>query len=470
MSEHLTSWLGAALSSTLSSTRPNDFVRNSSAIDQPARAAPPTSSWPSLEVVPGDRLGDLALGMTVPTITRWLQAVQRPLQLDIEYTAPSTESLDLCLTLRRGAPSCPFLKLHFGGRRQSLGLIEILDLGAIELTYGGRSLVTLPAFSDGVPSCTPPLTMQRLFDVLGRQGTFADDSGFTYWQQGIAAWACSGSSGSADTSAVWTPVERLLVYRPVPPGPQDLIRNRRLPRESGADRWPGGVPSPDVFIQLGGSISGALFTVMPEDVRLQCGMQVQEVLASIGSPDEEYDGFPQGSQHELLAAAQKLDVYVHNYFRRGFDVVYNACSHSVAGFVMHTNFAADQDFGLYERCCFCICVDAAAPDAAQARERKLESELAEAVDTPHASLTPWSSHEAVVALLGPPLMERERQQQPPLALAALVASSKEDPLGQKDVLCWANYGIVVECMAGAKETGCRCVTTVTVLPLCRESE
>ena len=399
------------------------------------------------------------LGTTVQTITRWLQAAERPVQLDIEYTAPSTESLDLCLTLRRGEPPCPFLKLHCGGRRQQLGLIEILDLGAIELTCGGRSLVSLPVISDGVPSRTPPLTMQRLCDVLGGQGTFADDGGFTYWRQGIAAWASSSLSNGGDTS-----VERLLVYRPAPPGPQDLILYRRLPPEPAADGWPGG-PSPDVIVQLGGSISGALFTVMPEDVVLQFGMQVQDVLAFIGSPDAEYDGSPQGNQHELLAASQNLDIYVHNYFRRGFDVVYKACSHVVAGFVMHTNFAADQDFGLYERCCFTICVDAAGTDAAQARELEPEPESGEVIDTPHGALNPSSSQEEALALLGPPLTERERQEQPPLPLAALVASSKEDPLGQKDVLWWANHGLVLECLAGA-EGGCRCVTTVTVLPLC----
>ena len=451
MAEQLTSWLGA-LSSTL--TTSVDGVGNSSEIDH---CILPTTSWPPFELVPGDRLGQLALGAPARKVTRWLQTCKMPFQLDVEYMAPSVESLDLCLTLRRGDPASAFLKLHFGGRQQRLSLIEIVDLGAIELTYAGQSLVSLPVFSDGVTTSTPALTMKRLCDVVGGPGVHVGHGGFTHWQQGLAAWA---SSNAAETS-----IEQMMIFCPSSSDPNELIVNRRLPSDVGA----GGRPArpalvPDIVVQLGGSRSGALFTVFPEDVTLKFGMQVQDVLASIGSPDEEYDG-SQGSKHELLAGSQ---IYVHNYFCRGFDIVYLASSHMVSGFVMHTNFAADQDFGVYDRCCFSIRVDTATYDAESVSEPEPESEPSSLAEAPDGCLHPESSRDEALALLGPPSpLERERQNQTPLALATLAANGEEDPLGKKDVLWWATRGLVLECMAGAEDSSpeYRCITTVTLLPL-----
>jgi hypothetical protein len=449
MAEQLTSWLGT-LSSTLTSSV--DAATNSNETD---RCAPiVTTSWPPFELVPGERLGQLALGASAQTITRWLQACNVPLQLDVEYMVPSAESLDLCLSLRRGDPASPFLKLHFGGRRQRLSLIEIVDLGSIDLTCGGLDLVSLPAFSDGVATSTPPLTMRRLCDVLDGQGVFVGHGGFTHWPQGVAAWALS--SGTVDTS-----IERMMIFSPGSSEPEELIVNGRLPRATGADgRSARPSAPPDIVVQL--SRSGALFTVVPEDVTLQFGMQVQDVLASIGSPDEEYNG-SQGSHHDLLAGSQ---IYVHNYFCRGFDIVYLASSHAVAGFVMHTNFAADPDFGVYDRCCFSVRVDTVSHDAELASEP--ETEPSDMIDAPDVCLHPESSRDEALTLLGPPSpLGRDTRTQPPLALATLMGNGKEDPLGEKEVLWWANYGLVLECMAGAEETcrDCRCVTTVTVLPL-----
>eukprot|EP01043_Picozoa_sp_COSAG02_P091573 COSAG02_NODE_28281_length_592_cov_1.050710_1_plen_116_part_10 len=115
MAEQLTSWLGT-LSSTLT-TSSVDGATNGSEIDHHIL---PATGWPPFELVPGDRLGQLALGGSAQTVTRWLQTCKLPFQLDVEYMAPSAESLDLCLTLRQGDPASAFLKLHFGGRRQRL--------------------------------------------------------------------------------------------------------------------------------------------------------------------------------------------------------------------------------------------------------------------------------------------------------------------------------------------------------------
>lgn len=449
MAEQLVSWIGT-LSSSLSSGV-------SDATQTGEREAPPVRphpiAWPPFEVVPGDRLGELVLGTSAQTIARWLQAQQGLLQLDIEYTVPSIDSLDLCFTLWHGEPSHPFLKLHFGGRRQRLCLIEVIKLGTVELTHDGQSLVVLPAFSYGALPSEPALTMQRLCDVFGGQGVYTEDGRFTFWQQGIAAQACL-----TNHSANATGVERMMLYQSAGVEAQDLVLNRRLTPDSDTDGQ-----GQAVVIQLDGSTSGALFTVLPEDVTLQFGMQVQDVLASIGSPDEEYDGLQDG-QFDLLTGPET--VYVHNYFRRGFDVVYRACAHVVAGVVMHTNFAGDQDFGLYERCRFSIFVDRAAPGVDPAIDLEPEPQQCE-MPRGLDCLRPESSQDDALDLLGPSLSEREKCKQLPLALNELIANGREDPLGEKNVLWWEEHGLVVECMAGTEGVyrGCRCITKVTVLPL-----
>lgn len=474
----LSSWIGSTLTSTLS-RGPDLTVTTDSAApftsgDDPDHAALAggRERWPAWELVPGVRLGELELGASAWTVTSWLQAQLTPLQLDIEYEAASRSTLDLCLTLRRGepAPGRAFCKLHFGGPRQRLSLIELVDLGVVELTYGGEALVSLPAFAVGAESAEPALDMRRLAERLREPGLGVEEQangGFTHWVQGIAAWP---SPSNADG------VERLALYHSGLTRPQELIHHRQLPPAASAAADLGADSSAAGSAGAGGGSAAAaaatavtllasldksvsVLTVLPEDVSLQVGMEAQAVLAAIGPPGEEYDG-PRGGQHELFAASQGH--YVHNYFQRGFDVMYGVGSHAVVGFVMHTNFAAHQTFGVYERCCFTIIV----PDD----------------DGQQRCLHPESTHAEALALLGPPTSPDGQQghgghSNAPDAIKTLAALARDDPLAgdEAEVVWWRANGLVMEfTSSGGSETAAggagrrppRCLTTVTVLPQC----
>ena len=181
-------------------------------------------------------------------------------------------------------------------------------------------------------------------------------------------------------------------------------------------------------------------TVLPEDCCLAFGMAAQAVLSLLGPPEEVFDG-PRGGAHELLGATHRH--CVHNYFSRGLDIVFEAFEHTVIGFVLHTNFAGQQDFGVYNRCCFEVCVGELGAEP--------EPELG------GGKLFVESSREEFVSVLGVPVRGTAAE---PAAVLRLAAGVAEDPLGTIEVDCWPACGLVVETATGAGGAG-GAVTTLT---------
>jgi len=86
------------------------------------------------------------------------------------------------------------------------------------------------------------------------------------------------------------------------------------------------------------------------------GDSVQDVMSALGCPsrmfykneDKMKIHLPDAHRHVHAHSAD----YFFNYFTMGVDILFDAITHSVKKFVLHTNFPGDYNFNIYCRCRF----------------------------------------------------------------------------------------------------------------------
>ena len=82
-------------------------------------------------------------------------------------------------------------------------------------------------------------------------------------------------------------------------------------------------------------------TLRVDDVMISHKQHIQQVTADLG--------FPDGEKKDILN-----DDYIYNYFRWGFDILFDGKSHTVKKFILHNNLPNDQCFGIYSKCFFTL--------------------------------------------------------------------------------------------------------------------
>ncbi|KRX20777.1 UPF0183 protein C16orf70 -like protein [Trichinella nelsoni] len=88
------------------------------------------------------------------------------------------------------------------------------------------------------------------------------------------------------------------------------------------------------------------------------GDSCQKVASALGFPNAVYYKSEDKMRIHLPSAQrtkcnEKSD-YFYNYFTMGLDILFDATSHRVKKFVLHTNYPGHYDFGIYNRCNFNI--------------------------------------------------------------------------------------------------------------------
>ncbi|KRY20919.1 Uncharacterized protein T12_7880 [Trichinella patagoniensis] len=86
------------------------------------------------------------------------------------------------------------------------------------------------------------------------------------------------------------------------------------------------------------------------------GDSCQKVASALGFPNAVYYKSEDKMRIHLPSAQrtkcnEKSD-YFYNYFTMGLDILFDATSHRVKKFVLHTNYPGHYDFGIYNRCNF----------------------------------------------------------------------------------------------------------------------
>ncbi|MBN3292560.1 CP070 protein, partial [Polypterus senegalus] len=88
------------------------------------------------------------------------------------------------------------------------------------------------------------------------------------------------------------------------------------------------------------------------------GDSCQDVLSALGSPHKVFykseDKMKIHSPSPHKQVPSKCNDYFFNYFTLGVDILFDAITHLVKKFVLHTNFPGHYNFNIYHRCDFKI--------------------------------------------------------------------------------------------------------------------
>ncbi|BHF77682.1 hypothetical protein SprV_0602079100 [Sparganum proliferum] len=91
------------------------------------------------------------------------------------------------------------------------------------------------------------------------------------------------------------------------------------------------------------------------------GDTVQDVLSALGSPSRIFykteDKMKIHLPQSYRQIRQRHSDYFYNYFTLGLDVLFDAHTHTVVSFVLHTNLPGEYTFNTYYRCMFEIPLD-----------------------------------------------------------------------------------------------------------------
>ncbi|OXB57887.1 hypothetical protein ASZ78_009493 [Callipepla squamata] len=88
------------------------------------------------------------------------------------------------------------------------------------------------------------------------------------------------------------------------------------------------------------------------------GDSCQDVLSTLGSPHKVFykseDKMKIHSPSPHKQVPSKCNDYFFNYFTLGVDILFDANTHKVKKFVLHTNYPGHYNFNIYHRCEFKI--------------------------------------------------------------------------------------------------------------------
>ncbi|XP_034880921.1 UPF0183 protein C16orf70 homolog isoform X1 [Mirounga leonina] len=326
-----------------------------------------------LEVVPERSLGneqwEFTLGMPLAQAVAILQKHCRIIKnVQVLYSEQSPLSHDLILNLTQDG-----IKLLFDAFNQRLKVIEVYDLTKVKLKYCGvhfNSQAIAPTIEqiDQSFGATHPgvyNSAEQLFHLnfRGLSFSFQLDS----WTEapkyepnfahGLASlqiphgatvkrmYIYSGNS-LQDTKAPVMPLSCFLgnVYAES----VDVLRD---------GTGPSGLRLRLLAAGCGpGLLADAKMRVFERSVYF--GDSCQDVLSMLGSPHKVFykseDKMKIHSPSPHKQVPSKCNDYFFNYFTLGVDILFDANTHKVKKFVLHTNYPGHYNFNIYHRCEFKI--------------------------------------------------------------------------------------------------------------------
>ncbi|CAH8614293.1 unnamed protein product [Schistosoma margrebowiei] len=312
-----------------------------------------------VEVVPElgirHKLWEFVLGMPIQQMIDILRKQDHTIKnVDFWYSDKDPFSMNLVLVLPGDG-----VKFHFDPFLQRLRIIEVFDLSSI----------TLRSQYFNSPSILP--TMQEVLRIFGSTKPLApaeSDGDYQLTYRGITFILRRFSTGSRESidSKSDLLATRLFIYLgsnlaeakvPVELPSACYLQNVFLERLE-VNRSVNSTT--DLTLHLVAQDLNVNPTREPQIRRftrsLTFGDSVQDVLSALGSPsrvfykteDKMKIHLPQSHR---LVQPRKSD-YFFNYFPLGLDILFDAQTHEVMKFVLHTNQPGEYTFNTYYRCLF----------------------------------------------------------------------------------------------------------------------
>lgn len=324
-------------------------------------------------MVPEKSLGndqwELVLGMAFSQVVQILQQQFRVIKgVQIIYNELNPLSSDLLIVLSEDG-----IKLSFDPTSQRLKIIEVNDMAKVKLTYCGS------------PFCSPEIhpTRQQIDDSFGathpgeydaaQQMFVLNFRGLSFCfqadpkvQNKMEEMMSSSLHFPNGTSPV---VSRMAIYygnslkdtRP-PPLPLSCFYNQTYLESLEVLRDKTTTTGVKLTLLTEAyEVSRLTGPVEKKLVRtIRFGDTLQDVVSALGSPSKvfykEEDKMKIHAQNSHKLLTSRSSDYFYNYLTLGMDVLFDAQSHAVKKFVLHTNYPGHYNFHMYYRCQFTIAV------------------------------------------------------------------------------------------------------------------
>nr|CDS21414.1 hypothetical protein EgrG_000182500 [Echinococcus granulosus] len=328
---------------------------------------------------------ELFLGMPIHQVIEIFKRLEGIISnVDVWYSEKSPFDSDILLHLTNDG-----LKLHFDPRWQRLKLIEITDLSKISLRY----------LSQHVNTSAQAPTLATIINVFGSTKQFLPDEEPGYFRlcyRGLTFLAASahevdaiGAAGfEGDTSAPPSTIgsatltdpgtmtseagEEQLVVRRIFIFPGQNVEEAKLPPQLPASCYHGNIFLERLLVvHANGRTVKLCFDLVCQDLStsppaepglrrfsscVAFGDSTEDVLSALGSPSRVYYKTEDKMMIHLPQSYRKMRQqrcdYFYNYFTLGVDVLFDARTHRVITFVLHTNQPGEYAFNIYYRCMF----------------------------------------------------------------------------------------------------------------------
>lgn len=185
-----------------------------------------------------------------------------------------------------------------------------------------------------------------------------------------------------------------------------------------------------------GNVQGKLVDTRKRSVEriVRFGDSVQDVVSALGCPSRQFFKsedkmkihLPDAHKHVRAHSAD----YFFNYFTMGVDILFDAVTHTVKKFVLHTNYPGEYNFNIYCRCEFKLPIVVEPGEVTQAQTIIMEDDLLVI-----SAYSKWNEVEKV--LMTP--------KQRPVILNRSASTNTSNPFGS--TFCFGVQDLIFEVMA-----------------------
>ncbi|GFS16241.1 UPF0183 protein C16orf70-like protein [Elysia marginata] len=185
-----------------------------------------------------------------------------------------------------------------------------------------------------------------------------------------------------------------------------------------------------------GNVQGKLVDTRKKSVEriVRFGDSVQDVVSALGCPSRQFFKsedkmkihLPDAHKHVRAESAD----YFFNYFTMGVDILFDAVTHTVKKFVLHTNYPGEYNFNIYCRCVFKLPIVVEPDRVIQPQTIIMEDDL--------LVITAYSKWDEVQKVLMTP-------KQRPVILNRSASTNTSNPFGS--TFCYGVQDLIFEVMA-----------------------
>lgn len=315
----------------------------------------------------GNEQWEFVLGMAFAQAVHILQQQARSIKgLQVLYSDLNPLAMDLVINLSQDG-----IRLMFDPVVQRLKIIEVYNMSKVKLKYCG-----LPFNS---PEISP--TVEQIDHSFGATHPGVYDETQQLFVLNFRGLSFSFPVDSSKFQPRYTPS---LGSRPFPNGSSPVVSKMSIySGNSLADTRPPSLPmccyynhcyldhldilrenkstvGLKLYLNVEALGASKLLEMTKQTIVrvVKFGDSCQEVTGALGSPNKVFykaeDKMKIHSPNAHKLVTSRSSDYFYNYFTLGLDILFDAKTHSVTKFILHTNYPGHYNFNMYYRCNFQI--------------------------------------------------------------------------------------------------------------------